>query len=196
MLPEAVIFTDGSSSPKSKRGGWAAIVMLPNLFVELCGNEDDTTNNRMEMMAAIQGLKELKRPHKVYLCSDSAYLLNSLRERWYNRWFADEAFFDNAYAKQMGRYPRPNMDLWRIMASLAEFHEIECVKVKGHSGDEWNERVDKLCVQARVDSLAYRRELPEGYNTEDEEFRDMIRTGGGVLIPEHKLGVKHGNAVT
>lgn len=190
MLPEAVVFTDGSSSPKSRRGGWAAIVMLPTHFVELVGNEDDTTNNRMEMMAAIQGMKELKSPHKVFLCSDSAYLLNTLSERWYDRWFADEAFFDSAYAKQQGRYPRPNMDLWRILSSLAEFHEIECVKVKGHSGDEWNEKVDVLCVDARKRNLSYRRELPEGYNSEDEEFRAMIKTGGGVVVPESKLGAR------
>ena len=190
MLPEAVVFTDGSSSPKSKRGGWAAIVMQPNLFVELVGNAEGTTNNRMELMAAIQGMKELQVPHKVYLVSDSAYLLNSLGNRWYNRWFADEIFFDNAFAKQIGRYPRPNLDLWRILASLAEFHEVVPVKVKGHSGDEWNDKVDKLSVQARVEQLEYRRELPDGYVDEVEQFRNMIMAGSGVLVPEGKVNGK------
>jgi len=190
MLPEAVIFTDGSSSPKTLRGGWACIVMMPDRFVEIVGHAEKTTNNRMEMMAAIQGLKELKVPHKVYLVSDSAYLLNSLSKKWYNRWFADEIFFDSAYAKQTGRYPRPNLDLWRILASLAEFHEIEAVKVKGHSGDEWNEKCDKLCVQARLESLEYRRELPEGYIEEDEVFRTMVQSGSGVLISEEKIDAR------
>jgi len=187
MLPEGVIFTDGSSSPKTKRGGWACIVMLPTRFVEIVGNSENTTNNRMEMMAAIQGLKELKVPHKVHLVSDSAYLLNSLENKWYNRWFADEMFFDSAFAKQMNRYPRPNLDLWRILASLAEFHEITVVKVKGHSGDKWNDKVDKLSVQARTDQLSYRRELLDGYVQEDEEFREMVQKGSGILISEDKI---------
>lgn len=187
MFPEAVIFTDGSSSPKNRQGGWAAIVFKPTLFVELVGYQSETTNNRMEMMAAIQGLKELTTPHKVYLVSDSAYLLNSLRERWYNRWFADEIFFDNAYAKQIGRYPRPNLDLWRVLASLAEFHEIETVKVKGHSGDEWNELVDKLAVQARIEKLSYRRELENGYDEDYEQFRTMVQSGTGVLVDEGRV---------
>lgn len=190
MLPEAVIFTDGSSSPKNKRGGWACIVMQPNLFTEIVGCEGNTTNNRMEMMAAIQGLKELKVPHKVQLVSDSAYLLNSLRNKWYDRWFADEMFFNNEFAKQMGRYPRPNLDLWRILASLAEFHEINTVKVKGHSGDEWNDKVDKLALQARTEKLSYRRELPKGYISEDEDFRTMVQNGTGIIISENRLNGK------
>jgi len=193
MLPEAVIFTDGSSSPKTLHGGWAAIVMLPDLFVELIGCAEKTTNNRMEMMAAIQGMKELKKPHKVYLVSDSAYLLNSIQNRWYNRWFADEIFFDSAYAKQIGRYPRPNLDLWKIIASLAEFHEIVTVKVKGHSlesnGHEWNHKVDELALLARKEQLTSRRELPNGYIEEDEEFRKMVQKGSGILVSEDKIDV-------
>jgi ribonuclease HI len=190
MLPEGVIFTDGSSSPKSRRGGWACIIMLPTRFIEIVGNAEETTNNRMEMMAAIQGLKELKFPHKIYLVSDSAYLLNSLEKKWYNRWFADEMFFDSAYAKQMNRFPRPNLDLWRILASLSEFHEIVPVKVKGHSGDEWNDKVDRLSVQARTDQLSYRRELLDGYVEEDEAFRKMVQNGSGILISEGKIDAK------
>jgi ribonuclease HI len=183
-LPESVIFTDGSSSPKSKRGGWASIVMLPTHFVELVGYADDTTNNRMEMMAAIQGLKELSTPHEVYLVSDSAYLLNSIQNRWYNRWFADEEFFDNAYAKEIGRFPRPNLDLWRVVSSLDQFHTIIPVKVKGHSGHEWNDRVDRLALSARTDRIAHRRELLNGYDSDEERFYQIVRNGTGVLVKE------------
>jgi len=191
MLPEAVIFTDGSSSPKTLQGGWAAIVMLPTHFVELVGCAEQTTNNRMEMMAAIQGLKELKVPHKVYLVSDSAYLLNTIAKRWYNRWFADEMFFDGQYAKQMGRFPRPNLDLWRVISSLAEFHEIVTIKVKGHSigedGHEYNHRVDELALKARTQQLSSRRELPNGYDDAEEGFREMVSNGSGILVSEGKV---------
>lgn len=186
MLPEAVVYCDGSSSPKNKTGGWAAVVMLPTLFVELVGHAEETTNNRMELMAAIQGLKELKDPHRVYLVSDSAYLLNSMKNKWYDRWFADDLFFDNAFAKQMGRYPRPNLDLWKILASLAEFHEIVPVKVVGHAGDHFNELTDKLAGEARRTKVSYRRELPEGYIEEEEVFRNMVKAGTGVLVLQEK----------
>jgi ribonuclease HI len=200
MLPEAIVFCDGSSSPKSKQGGWAAIVLTPSCFVELCGWSENTTNNRMELLAAIHGLKELEEPHKVQLISDSAYVLNAIHNKWYNRWFADEAFFDNAFAKALGRpVPRPNMDLWRVISTLDEFHEIETVKVKGHSNtqgvkSEFNDKVDKLAVYARKNQAAYRRELPNGYQDEEEkslhQFTQMIARSSGVLVPEHKVQQK------
>lgn len=194
MLPEAIVFCDGSSSPKTRQGGWAAIVLLPNLFVELCGFAEDTTNNRMELMGAIQGLKELQQPHRVSLISDSAYVLNALHQKWYNRWFADEAFFDNAYAKQLGRpVPRPNMDLWRVLSSLDEFHEVVTVKVKGHSlsdgiKSEFNTKADKLAVHARKHQVAYRRELLDGYENDIEgRFIRMISNGSGVFVPAERV---------
>lgn len=194
MLPKAIVFCDGSSSPKTKQGGWAAIVLTPFCFVELVGFANETTNNRMELMAAIQGLKELHEPHRVQLVSDSAYLLNALHNRWYNRWFADEAFFDNAFAKAQGRpVPRPNMDLWRVLSTLDEFHEIETIKVKGHSSTQgiksvYNSKVDKLAVQARKSQHTYRREVEDGYENDVEgKFRQMISTGSGVLVPEDRV---------
>lgn len=204
MLPEAIVFCDGSSSPKTKQGGWASIVLTPLCFVELVGFAEGTTNNRMELMAAIQGLKELQQPHNVQLISDSAYLLNALHNQWYNRWFADEAFFDNAFAKALGRpTPRPNMDLWRVLSTLDEFHEIETVKVKGHSLTQgiksiYNSKVDKLAVQARKSQIAYRREIENGYDHDVEgRFRQMISTGSGVLVPEQKVDKeKYGESLT
>lgn len=194
MSPEAIVFTDGSSSPKTRQGGWAAIVLTPTRFVELCGWDEETTNNRMEMMGVIHGLKELHEPHKITLVCDSAYVLTTLSKKWYNRWFADEAFFDNAFAKAQGRpVPRPNMDLWRVMAALDEFHEIIPNKVKGHSNKEgiksvYNDKVDKLAVNARKNQLSSRRELPNGYEDDVEgRFQQMVSTGAGVLVPAERV---------
>lgn len=161
-MEEAIVFTDGSSS-KSRQGGWAALILLPDRVIELTGSETDTTNNRMEMMAAIKALEELKEPHTIYLVSDSAYLLNTIKGKWYDRWFADEIFFDNQYAKQLGRpTPRPNLDLWEKIALLSDHHQIIPVKVKGHSGDTYNDICDTLAVEARVNQGAEtRREFQE-----------------------------------
>lgn len=188
MLPQAIIYTDGSCSPKSKRGGWACVVLRPDSFLEMCGWSEDTTNNRMEMLAAIHGLKELHEPHEVHLVSDSAYVLNSIKHEWFNRWFADEAFFDNAYAKMQGRpTPRPNMDLWRVIASLLDHHTVIPVKVKGHSGEFLNSHVDKLAVAARKSERTYRRDLPDGFERA-WSLEDVVYNGGvGVLVPEGRL---------
>lgn len=101
----------------------------------------------MEMQAAIEGLSFLSEPHHVYLVSDSAYLLNTLKHGWFNEW-----------EKEREAHPdlplRPNYDRWQKLLPLTRYHEIEYVKVKGHKskaegGDPYNERVDKLAVAAR-----------------------------------------------
>lgn len=136
MLPEAIIYSDGSAGA-SRHGGWSCIVATPASGVELWGFEYDTTNNRMEMRAAIEGLKYLHAPHDVKLVSDSAYMLNTIKYKWYEEWFQH-------------KYQRKNMDLWLEMRELLCYHMVTPVKVKGHSGIEHNERVDKLAKEARI----------------------------------------------
>jgi ribonuclease HI len=149
-LPEAIIWTDGSCS-SHKHGGWAALVCQFEgddvKFTELTGYDYPVTNNQMEMQAAIEGLSFLSEPHHVYLVSDSAYLLNTLKNRWFHEW-----------EKERKAHPslpeRPNYDRWRKLLPLTEYHDVEYVKVKGHKskaegGDPYNERVDKLAVAAR-----------------------------------------------
>lgn len=144
-LTEAVIYTDGSSGA-SGDGGWAAIVATPYFGIEISGHTSNTTNNAMEMMAALEGLRILQEPHAVSLVSDSAYLLNTLRHQWYVKWYQEE---------QDGRnYVRPNIDLWKQLTKEIQKHEMTYVKVKGHNGHEHNERVDKLAVAARKEKLA------------------------------------------
>jgi ribonuclease HI len=137
QLPEAVIYTDGSSG-NDGRGGWAAIVATPSYGIQLTGCTTGTTNNRMELVAAVEGLKILHAPHQVQLVSDSAYMLNSIKHQWYYRWF-----------QEAGHHPRPNLDLWLALERLLCYHTVTPVKVKGHSGVDFNERVDKLAVFAR-----------------------------------------------
>lgn len=134
---ESIIYTDGSSG-KNGDGGWSALVATPYYAVELSGYALKTTNNRMELTAAIRGMKFLHEPHQVSLVSDSAYLLNSIQHGWYERWFNDGA-------------NRPNLDLWRDIQKLLCYHMVKPIKVKGHSGQEHNERVDQLAVAARLD---------------------------------------------
>jgi hypothetical protein len=98
----------------------------------------------MELTAAIEGLKYLSTPSDVTLVTDSAYLCNTLNRNWYDRWFADEA-------RGHKTKPRPNMDLWRQLVGLTSFHNVKAVKVKGHSGDYWNHRADRLADFARRD---------------------------------------------
>lgn len=143
MLPEAIIYTDGSAGA-DKRGGWSAIVATPSFGIEITGCELNTTNNRMEIIAALEGMKILKEPHDIKLVSDSAYMLNTIKSKWYTRWF-DEA----ERVPQHKGNPRPNLDLWRAMVELLCYHVVTTVKVKGHAGVEHNERVDKLAVAAR-----------------------------------------------
>lgn len=136
MLPEGIIYSDGSAG-QNRHGGWSCIVATPSFGVELWGFEYDTTNNRMEMLAAMQGLKFLSMPYDIKLVSDSAYMLNTIKHKWYEEWIEHH-------------YQRKNMDLWLEMRDLLCYHMVTTVKIKGHSGIEHNERVDKLAKQARV----------------------------------------------
>jgi ribonuclease HI len=119
---EAVVITDGSADNIKGTGGWAAIVMVGSILIEKTGHEEPTTSNRMELLAAIEGLKELDLPHNVKLISDSAYMLSALQNKWYERWFLEER-------------PRPNLDLWKVLAGLIHYHDVDFIKIKGHSGD-------------------------------------------------------------
>jgi ribonuclease HI len=144
VLQEAFIITDGSSGANGD-GGYGAIVATPYFGVELWGYGSDTTNNRMEMMAALKGMQFLPESHLVSLISDSAYLLNTLKNEWYVKWFSDEGKSD---------YQRPNIDLWHQLVQEIQRHKMTYIKVKGHNGHEHNERVDKLAVQARKEKLS------------------------------------------
>ncbi|MBW4091655.1 MAG: ribonuclease HI [Proteobacteria bacterium] len=135
------IWTDGGCKPNPGRGGWAAILRFGDHERELSGAEPATTNNRMELTAALAALEALKRPCTVVLHTDSEYLRNGVT-RWHVGWVRRN--WRNAAGD-----PVANMDLWRRLLAAAAVHRIEWRWVRGHAGDRMNERADVLATAAR-----------------------------------------------
>ncbi len=131
------IYTDGGCHTRSRVGGWAAMVYEGPRPTEISGHEAGTTNQRMELRAAIEGLKHLEDPSRVRLFSDSAYLINGMNQQWHLRW--EENGWKNSKKK-----PVENPDLWKEIVRLSRYHDVEWRKVKGHSGVWANERCDAL----------------------------------------------------
>jgi ribonuclease HI len=138
---EVVVYTDGACTGNPGPGGWGAVLMYGRTLKEISGGEPRTTNNRMELMAAIQALELLKEPVRVRLHTDSAYLVNCFHQRWYERW-------ERNGWRSSKKEPVENRDLWERLLALTRRHEVEFVKVKGHSDDEWNNRCDELARAA------------------------------------------------
>ncbi|MPY76226.1 MAG: ribonuclease HI [Alphaproteobacteria bacterium] len=130
------IFTDGACSGNPGPGGWGAILRWRGEEREMNGGEPDTTNNRMEMMAAIRALETLKRPATVRLHTDSAYLRDGIT-RWIHAWKVKGW-------KTADKKPVKNVDLWQRLEAAAERHRVEWVWVRGHAGHPENERADAL----------------------------------------------------
>ncbi|HXA24094.1 MAG TPA: ribonuclease HI [Acetobacteraceae bacterium] len=135
------IWTDGGCKPNPGPGGWAAILRFRGVERELSGAERATTNNRMELTAAMMALEALKRPCRVILHTDSEYLKNGVT-RWHAGWVRRN------WRNSAGD-PVANMDLWRRILDVVATHQIEWRWVRGHSGDPMNERADVLATAAR-----------------------------------------------
>jgi len=144
-VKEVTIYTDGACSENPGPGGWGAILMYDGHSKEISGAENLTTNNRMELTAAIEALSKLKYPCKVLLYSDSAYLVNCFNNRWYVSWQR------NGWKNSKGQ-PVENQDLWKRLLELLEKHDVTFIKVKGHSDNEWNNRCDEL-ARAAIKSI-------------------------------------------
>lgn len=134
-------FTDGACSGNPGPGGWAYLLRYGEVEKTGAGGCAATTNNRMELTAAIEALRALTRPCAVRLHSDSAYLVSAFRESWLERWKR------NGWRNSAGD-PVSNADLWTELDRLSEVHRIEWIKVKGHSDHVDNERCDRLAVEA------------------------------------------------
>ncbi len=130
------IFTDGACSGNPGPGGWGALLRFGDTEREINGGEQQTTNNRMEMMAAIQALEVLKRPSSVHLHTDSTYLRNGIT-KWIHAWKARNW-------RTADRKPVKNVDLWQRLDQATLSHTIEWFWVKGHDGHHENERADQL----------------------------------------------------
>ncbi len=142
--PEIVIYTDGACSGNPGPGGWGAILMSGPHRKELKGGERLTTNNRMELMAAIKALEALKRPSKVTLFTDSQYVKNGIGG-WIHGWKK------NGW-KTADKKPVKNVELWQQLDEARLRHEIEWMWVRGHAGHAENERADELAREGLAEA--------------------------------------------
>lgn len=133
---KVTLYTDGACKGNPGSGGWGVFLRYGEHEKELCGGEADTTNNRMELTAAIRGLEALKRPCQVDLFTDSQYVRKGITE-WINGWKK------NGW-KTASKQPVKNDDLWRSLDELTKKHAVKWHWVKGHAGDPGNERADQL----------------------------------------------------
>lgn len=133
------MFTDGACSGNPGPGGWGTILRYNGVEKELSGGEHETTNNRMEMMAVISGLKALKEPCEVNLYTDSKYVCDSVTKGWVYSWQKNNW-------RKADKKPALNVDLWEEMLLLLNKHKVTFFWLKGHNGHPENERCDKLAV--------------------------------------------------
>ena len=137
---EVTIYTDGACSGNPGPGGWAAIIRAMDVEKEISGFEPDTTNNRMELTAALKALQGLTRPCRVKLYSDSAYLVSAFNEGWIINW-------QKRGWKNAAKMPVANRDLWEALWAEHLRHDISWHKVKGHADNVYNNRCDKMAVE-------------------------------------------------
>lgn len=139
IMEEVTIYTDGACSGNPGPGGWGAILMLGENRKEISGGSADTTNNIMELTAVIEALKILKRPCKVKVYSDSAYVVNAFLQKWIYGWIKKNW-------KTAGGDSVKNKELWQELYSLTKVHDVTFNKVKGHADNEFNNRCDEMAV--------------------------------------------------
>ena len=141
-MEEITLYTDGACSGNPGPGGWGSILILGENKKEISGGSKDTTNNIMELTAVIEGLKMLKRPCKVQVYSDSAYVVNGFNQKWIYGWMKKN--WKNASGE-----PVKNKELWQELYNLTQIHEVTFNKVKGHADNELNNRCDELARMER-----------------------------------------------
>jgi ribonuclease HI len=137
-MKEVQLYTDGACRGNPGRGGWGAILVYGKYEKEMSGGERETTNNRMELLAAISGLEALKEPCRVTLYSDSKYVVDAFLEGWVESW--------RSHGWKRGKDELKNPDLWQRLYDLTKRHEVEFIWVKGHDGHAYNERCDTLAT--------------------------------------------------
>ena len=139
MSHEIVAYTDGACSGNPGPGGWGVWLRAGNHEKELCGGEKHTTNQRMELQAAIEALKALKQPSSITIVTDSKYVLNGITD-WVHGW-------KKKGWKNSKKVAVANRELWEALDALNQKHDVDWQWVKGHSGDEGNDKADELARQ-------------------------------------------------
>ena len=152
MTDFVIIYTDGACRGNPGPGGWGVVLRFKESSKELYGSEANTTNNRMELTAAIKALEALKKPCSIQMYSDSKYVLQGITE-WICNW-------KKRQWKTASKEPVKNEDLWRRLDNLSNQHQIEWKWVKGHSGDPGNDRADALANMG-IDSLSINSKVTE-----------------------------------
>ncbi len=137
--PVVTAYTDGACSGNPGPGGWGVLLRTGSHEKELCGGERDTTNQQMELQAAVEALKALKKPCRITIVSDSKYVVQGMRE-WIHNW-------KRKGWKTAGKKPVSNLERWQELDRLAAKHEVSWQWVKGHAGHPENERADALARQ-------------------------------------------------
>ncbi|GAB6158073.1 hypothetical protein JCM39194_12730 [Desulfotomaculum varum] len=140
-LKDVTIYTDGACSGNPGPGGYGVVLLYKGHRKELSGGFSNTTNNRMEILAAIVGLEQLKEKCSVTLYTDSQYVVNAIEQGWAKKWRA------NGWMRNK-KEPALNADLWERLLKLCELHQVKFVWVRGHAGNPENERCDRLAVEA------------------------------------------------
>lgn len=141
-MKEITIYTDGACSGNPGPGGWGAILFSGDRMKEISGGEENTTNQRMELTAVVEALRALKvSGWDVVVYSDSAYIVNAFSQDWIGRWQRNG--WKNSKKEDVA-----NQDLWKFLLTLMSKNQVRIEKVKGHSGDQWNERCDELARNA------------------------------------------------
>ena len=140
-MEKVTIYTDGACSGNPGPGGWGTILMYKDIKKEISGGNKNTTNNVMELTAVIEGLKMLKFPCEVKIYSDSAYVVNAFTQKWIYGWIK------NGW-KTSNKEDVKNKELWQELYEFTKIHDIEFIKVKGHSDNEFNNRCDELARNA------------------------------------------------
>lgn len=138
-MNEVTIYTDGACSGNPGPGGYGVVLQSGKYEKEISGGEPSTTNNRMELMAVIVGLKALNRPCKVTLYSDSQYVVNMVKLGWMEKWKR------NGWMRNKSD-PAKNVDLLKQLDELLHIHQVEMIWVKGHAENQYNNRCDELAV--------------------------------------------------
>ena len=161
-LPNVEIYTDGGCEPNPGPGGYGGVLVHPKKRAEASGGFRLTTNNRMEILAAIKDLELLKQPCKVTLYSDSQYLVSAMMEGWAASWKKKDWWRTN-------KERAANVDLWERLLALCETHQVEFRWVKGHAGNPENERCDQLSMAS----------LRQANLPADEGYENKPETEGG-----------------
>lgn len=144
-MKKITIYTDGACRGNPGKGGWGAVLIYNGKIKEMSGGDPSTTNNKMELSAAIESLSALKEPCEVDLYSDSKYLTDAVNKGWVYSWKK------KGWKKSDGK-PALNVDLWERILELTAVHKVNFIWVKGHDGNEYNERCDVLAT-SYADSL-------------------------------------------